>query len=376
MFRMTPTGRLPTFSSASSERAAWSRVVFDCAVHEQGRVGDRRDLRAVGHRQQRRRVDDDEVDLLGDVVDDLLGVLADQQFARVRRDRAAGEDGEVLAGVLQHRLDRRLADDDRGEADVADQAERLRDRRTAQVGLDEAHPRAGLGERGGEVDRGGRLALAGHGAGDRDDARRVVDVDELQVGTQLAVGLGARTVRVAAEGDRRARRALVERDLGQQRDAEFLEVRALLTVLSRISRTTATPMPMNRPSTRPRPMFRILLGLIGIGATVAGLIVVSLTAGWNVVDPSVDDGAPAAPRVGTTASKALARAFASAAAMVGSVSVTCRLMSALFNGASALTLDFEVVDRQLDVRRSSASTGRPCWPASGPSTWGSSANSM
>ena len=31
-----------------------------------------------------------------------------------------------------------------------------------QVGLDEAHPVAGLGKRSGEVDRRGGLALAGH----------------------------------------------------------------------------------------------------------------------------------------------------------------------------------------------------------------------
>ena len=51
--------------------------------------------------------------------------------------------------------------------------ERPADRRAAQVGLDQDHAIAGGGERGGEVDRGGRLALRRRGAGDQDRPRAV-----------------------------------------------------------------------------------------------------------------------------------------------------------------------------------------------------------
>ena len=83
-------------------------------------------------------------------------------------------------------------DQDADHAAARADAERPADRRPAQVGLDQDHPLAGGGERGGEVDRGGRLALRRRGAGDQDRRRRAGCRAALarQGPAQRPVGLG------------------------------------------------------------------------------------------------------------------------------------------------------------------------------------------
>ena len=104
------------------------------------------------------------------------------------------------------------ADEHAGDADGAFDAEVLHELGTAQVGLDEHDLEAGLGEGDREVGGRRRLALLRDRGGDDDRLDRVVDVDELQVRTQLAEGLGARRVRVGLHDERALGRVGVEAD--------------------------------------------------------------------------------------------------------------------------------------------------------------------
>ncbi len=91
-------------------------------------------------------------------------------------------------------------------------SEILRHTRAAQVGFDEHDGVAGLGEHQSQVDGRGGLALTGQRAGDDDRARRVVDLEELQVGPHLAVGLGVAAVGFREDDRRLFVTGLVERD--------------------------------------------------------------------------------------------------------------------------------------------------------------------
>ena len=76
---------------------------------------------------------------------------------------------------------------------------------------------AGLGKRDCQVHRCRRLALARNCAGYDDDARRMVDFEELQVGAKLTESLGAGRLGKILEVDSRMRLALlVERDCAHQ----------------------------------------------------------------------------------------------------------------------------------------------------------------
>ena len=211
MLSTAPTGRSPI--SLQRLHRAGDLVLGRLAgvVHDDRRVGERGDLGAVGHRQQRRGVDDRVVDR----------ARRASGSARGRARRSAARWGSAAPARRRGRrgCGRHSAARPRAatlpirtvvKPTSGDEAERRGDGRPAQVGLDQADLAARLGQRRGEVERGRRLALAGHRAGDRDDARRVVDVDELQVRAQLPVGLGPVAVRVAAERDRDLRGALVE----------------------------------------------------------------------------------------------------------------------------------------------------------------------
>ena len=155
-------------------------------LHEQRAVAEGGEEAGIGHRQQRRGVEDHEV-VLGEVVDQLLHPQRAQQLARVGRDPA----GRQQAQVGHPRLDDDVPDVDvagegLGQADGAVDLEGGGDHRTAQVGVDQQHGSAGLGDEAGDVGRDRGLALAGQGRGHHDLAGLVVDVDEPQVGAQLA----------------------------------------------------------------------------------------------------------------------------------------------------------------------------------------------
>ena len=154
---------------------------------------------AVGHREQRRGVDDDDVRRLAQRQQQVRHRLGAEQLAGVRRGRPAGQHQQrLVAPALHHVAHLHVADQHVGQADAGVQAQVLVDLRAAQVGVDQQHPPARLGERDGQVAGEGGLALALQGAGHRDDAGRLVDVHEAQVGPQLADRLGARRGRGVA----------------------------------------------------------------------------------------------------------------------------------------------------------------------------------
>ena len=92
----------------------------------------------VGHRQQRRGVDDDHA-LHREPVEDGAHGLGAEQLARVGRHAAGGEDGELgeVGMLLQHVLDACPADQDVGEAGTLDQTQVLGDGRPSQVAVDQ-----------------------------------------------------------------------------------------------------------------------------------------------------------------------------------------------------------------------------------------------
>ena len=113
-----------------------------------------------------------------------------------------------------------------GEAYRAVKVEGACHGRAPEVGIDEDDVLSGLGEHGREVGGDGRLALTLLGAGDDDGPRLVVDVDEAQVGAQLAQGLPLVEGLVAIR-----RPALGAEVLALGQDPEHAGARCLLDVL-------------------------------------------------------------------------------------------------------------------------------------------------
>ncbi len=198
----TPSSLASTRARACVARRMWLSVVTPCRATSSVPSASAATSEPSATGQQRRGVQDDVVDLLQQRADDVAHVGRGQHLTRVRRGRAGGEHVEVRTGAL-HRLGQLdLVDQHAGQPDRAQQAEHLGDGRAAQVGVDQADGEAGLGQRGRQVDRDRRLALARNGAGDRDDARMFVDVGELQVGAQLPVVLRAHVAGAGTGGDR------------------------------------------------------------------------------------------------------------------------------------------------------------------------------
>ena len=153
-------------------------------------VGDARQQRRVGDGQQRRGVEHDEV-VARELLQQQLHAVGAQELARVVRHAAGGHHLEVLdAGLLEGLVGGDVADEHLGQADLRVDAVDAGDHGPAQVGVDEDGLLAGVGEDAGQVGRHRGLALALVGAGDHHRADRVVDVDEAEVGAQLAEGLG------------------------------------------------------------------------------------------------------------------------------------------------------------------------------------------
>jgi hypothetical protein len=102
--------------------------------------------------------------------------------------------------LLNDVVDVGAAGQDVGEADAAHHAEVAGDLGLAEVGLDDGHAAACVGQGQPEVDHRGRLALRRQRAGDHDDLGRLVDLEELQVVAQLPVVLGRPRVRDPVNG--------------------------------------------------------------------------------------------------------------------------------------------------------------------------------
>src|SRR5438309_4055041 len=75
------------------------------------------DERAVGHRENRRRIDEDEVVPRRHVREERLEARATDELGGIRRQLARGDEGEVLVWRLADRIGRRdLPADDLGDA--------------------------------------------------------------------------------------------------------------------------------------------------------------------------------------------------------------------------------------------------------------------
>ena len=120
-----------------------------------------------------------------------------QQFRRVRRQLAGGEEIEVGHHLAVHGLlHRQAARDQLGQAAVALQAEVLVRVAAAQVGVDQQRALAGGGHQGGEVRRHEALADARRGAGDQHAVVGRLQHRELHRRAQAAQAFHGRIVRV------------------------------------------------------------------------------------------------------------------------------------------------------------------------------------
>ncbi len=166
--------------------------------HDQhGAVGLGGEHGRVGHREQRWRVDQDEVETGGQLAEQVTHPPGSEQFAGIRRQRSAGQHVQPAVDVApgqQHVVEAGGADQHGGQAGRRLYPETVAKGRPAQVALDQRHPGAGLREGDGQAAGRRRLALVGHRAGDQDGAWRGVHVNEAQVGPQLPERLGARRV--------------------------------------------------------------------------------------------------------------------------------------------------------------------------------------
>ena len=226
MLITTPKTRAPTLLEPGHRLAQLVAGGLAVPRHDDRAVGGGGDDGRVRDRQQRRRVDDDHVEVVAEPLQQVVGDPGLQDLGRVGRLGAAGQ--EVQPARLVD-LDRVLqlggADQHAGEPDRPVEVEQARHPRPAQVAVDQQHVAARLGEGHCEVGRGHRLALARHGAGDDQAARLLLQVEELQVGPQQPERLGAG--REGAEvGEQRALLDLVvEADAGEhRRAADLLDV--------------------------------------------------------------------------------------------------------------------------------------------------------
>ncbi len=146
----------------------------------------------VGHRQHGCRVDDDHVVVVAHLGEQLGGASPAEQFARVRGHRARRVDAEPVGAVdvdVAHGVPGLGAEQQVGEARRLGNAEHLVEARAAEVGVDERHAVAGLGEHHREVRRCRGLALPRHRTGQLDHVDRPVEPQELHVGAQSSVRL-------------------------------------------------------------------------------------------------------------------------------------------------------------------------------------------
>ena len=159
-------------------------------VHGRGQEG------AVRDGQQGRGVDDDE-EVLRCQLQQGPHALRAQQLRRVRGRPAGGEQREVRdSGGREGVVRLHLTGQHLGQAHVARHLEEVVLPGPPQVGVHHEHPFAGQGQGAGQVRCDGRLALGGVRARERDDARRLVDGDELEVGAQRPDGLAGPGVEV------------------------------------------------------------------------------------------------------------------------------------------------------------------------------------
>lgn len=173
-------------------------ILTDNADQAVGPFGDDQRIR---HDVDRREVDDDDIEDLFIMLQQGVHLLRPKQLRGVGRDVAGREDVPVLHLV-------RLAQAAALAAQTGNQVREARGPLQVQldghggqthIGVDEQDALAGLGDRIGEVDRGGALALAADRAGHADDVTVLLGQREKQVGPQKLVGLGGREAQALAD---------------------------------------------------------------------------------------------------------------------------------------------------------------------------------
>ncbi len=177
-------------------------------VHDGERLDSRRKLvalhvavagnqdHAIGHsaqdgciadRQQRRRIDDDEIEALAELVEQAGHGFRPQKLSRVGWGRSSREDGDLLAMPWDQSFVESVGTRcDVGETQRPVQAQIVRRPRATKVAFHETDLHIGLSHRCGDVAGRDGFALVGDGRTDDNLARRTIDVDELQVGTDGA----------------------------------------------------------------------------------------------------------------------------------------------------------------------------------------------
>ena len=164
--------------------------------HVEHAVDERRQHEGVGHGEDRRAVDHDEVDDLALLGDQLLHVAGLQQLRGVVGHLPARHDPEVVDPAAAQGLPRApVTFQHLGEAAVAGEPEELVHARAPEVGRDQHDLLVGLRERHGQVRRGGALALAREGRDDHDRLDAPFGGGHEHAGAQRPVGLGRGTAR-------------------------------------------------------------------------------------------------------------------------------------------------------------------------------------
>ena len=176
--------------------------------------------RRVGHRQQRRAVDEHDVGVAGGRSEDAvrlseqLGGLTEQADQANVGDRSGLRHGRDV--VTRHAVER----DDRRR--IVGQAEGSVQLGAAGVEVDAHHGLAGASERGGEARDGGRLAFPRAGRGDEHHARGPLarhadDRQQPNAGAEASIGLGRCRGRPGDRFDLAASllRPVEHRDLGE-----------------------------------------------------------------------------------------------------------------------------------------------------------------
>ena len=150
--------------------------------HEQHLVGESRHDLGVGHAEQRRRIQHDEVEALAQLAEQHLHLLAAEQIGRVgglALDRQIPE-ARLLAVDERRRRARARPPCTRPSPCVGRGAEIAMHVGMAQIDVHQQDPLAGARGKGGEAQGEGRLAFLRQGRRDQDHLRRIVDVGELQ----------------------------------------------------------------------------------------------------------------------------------------------------------------------------------------------------
>ncbi len=167
--------------------------------HQQGDVGELRQDDRVGHRQHRWGIDHHQIGGIRQRLQRQAQPLVGQQLGGIGWRRAGGQQGHVAVVVdtLHALLQRRLAGEQRRQADVVAGHEQAMHLGATQIAVDQHHLAPRLRHHGGQVRGHRRLALARARARDHHHRERTILGHEVEHRAQRAVGLGLDRVGIA-----------------------------------------------------------------------------------------------------------------------------------------------------------------------------------